>query len=729
MGWFEEQIKERAIADENVITDAFSGIAGAVMGKRLATSRSDHRSELTSEIVKILEYYHAKPGKVPDNVENGDEVLEYLVRPCGVMHRTVRLEKGWRRDAVGAMLGTLKEDGSAVALLPTLTGGYRFYDRKQGKYISVDKKSEGLIEPEAIVFYKPFPLRKMSLSSFFQYICMQVRPTDTVDLLIAMAIVTGVGMLVAKINSLLFSEVLASKSTVVLVGAGLFLAGVTISSLLFSVIRTLVASRIQTRMSVSVKAASMMRILSMPPSFFRDHNSGELSNRLGYISNLSDQLVSMVFNTTLGSLFSLAYVFQIFKYAPGLVTPAMIVTLISFLVTVFTILIRMRVTKKQMEFANTENGISYALISGIQKIRLSGAENRAFAKWANAYADQAALSFNPPLFLKVSNVIATAVSLAGTVVIYWFAIRTHVSVSDYYAFSISYGMVSAAFASLAQIVTSISDIKPTLEMIKPFFDTEPEISEEKEVVSDLKGEVEINNVTFAYDDDEPVLKDLSFKIKPGQYVAIVGKTGCGKSTLVRLLLGFETPQKGAVYYDGRDLKRLDTKSVRQKIGTVMQDGKLFSGDIYSNIVITAPYLTLDDAWAAAELAGIADDIRRMPMGMYTFISEGQGGISGGQKQRLMIARAVAPRPKILIFDEATSALDNITQKKVSSALDSMKCTRIVIAHRLSTIKQCDRIIVLDGGSIVEDGTYDELLKNNGFFAQLVARQRLETEES
>lgn len=253
----------------------------------------------------------------------------------------------------------------------------------------------------------------------------------------------------------------------------------------------------------------------------------------------------------------------------------------------------------------------------------------------------------------------------------------------------------------------------------------PEISEDKKVVTRVSGGIELNNVSFRYNESMPwVLDNLSLKIKPGQYVAIVGKTGCGKSTLLRLLLGFETAQKGAVYYDGKNIDTLDLKSLRKKIGVVMQNGKLFHGDIFSNITIAAPWLTLGDAWEAAELADIAEDIRAMPMGMHTIIAEGSGGISGGQRQRLMIARAIAPKPKILMFDEATSALDNITQRKVSEALDGLKCTRIVIAHRLSTIRHCDRIIVLDGGKIIEDGTYDELLAMDGFFTELVKRQRI-----
>ena len=310
----------------------------------------------------------------------------------------------------------------------------------------------------------------------------------------------------------------------------------------------------------------------------------------------------------------------------------------------------------------------------------------------------------------------------------YFTIRTGGSLADYYAFNAAYGMVLGAFSSLVGMVSTFARIKPMMEMVEPILGTAPEIDESKQVVTRLSGGIELNNISFRYSEDMPmVLDNISLKIRPGQYVAIVGKTGCGKSTLMRLLLGFEKPLKGAVYYDGRDLETLDKKSVRRKIGVVMHDGKLFQGDIFSNITISAPWLTMDEAWEAAEMSGIAEDIRHMPMGMHTLISEGSGGVSGGQRQRLLIARAIAPKPKVLMFDEATSALDNITQKTVSQSLDHLKCTRIVIAHRLSTIRQCDRIIVLDQGRIIEDGSYDELIAKDGYFAELVARQRLDDE--
>ncbi len=729
MGWFDEQIHQRKKADEEAFSESFRQIAGAVMGRRMSDSLNNNRQVTTDAIGEILNYYHVNSGEVPDSITDMNEVLEYLMRPYGIMRRNIRLDDGWYKDAVGAMLGVKKDDKSVVALLPDKISGYRYFDRTLGKSVRIGRRNESLFENEAIAFYKPFPLTRMGIGSLAKYICEQISISDIVMLCAAMLVVTLVGMITPRMNETLFSSVLASKNGRALIGAGIYLLAATVSGLLFGIVRTLINLRINTKLDINVEAAAMMRMLSLPADFFKEYNSGELANRLGYINSLCNQLVSIVLSTTLSSLFSLMYIGQIIYFAPGLVMPAMTITLLTLAVTISSVLLQMRITKQQMLLSSKESGVTYALISGIQKIRLSGSEKRAFGRWGKAYASQAQLLYNPPLLLKVSSVITTGISLVGSMVIYYYAISTGVSVAQYYAFNSAFGMVSGAFMSLAGIISSIALIRPSLEMAKPLLETVPEIAEDKEVITSLKGGIELNNITFRYNENMPdVIDNLSLKINPGQYVAIVGRTGCGKSTLMRLMLGFETPQKGAIYYDGRDLKRIDLKSLRQKIGAVMQNGKLFTGDIYSNIVITAPWLTVDDAWAAAKIAGLEDDIRNMPMGMNTMIAEGQGGISGGQKQRLMIARAVAPKPRILMFDEATSALDNITQRQVCQSLDQMKCTRIVIAHRLSTIKQCDRIIVIEGGKIIEDGTYEELIAAKGFFADLVSRQQLEEGE-
>ena len=728
MGWFDEQIRQRKLRDDEVFAESFADIAGAVAGRRFADALKGGSAAASDAIVEVLRFYHIKMRELPEEITDINEQLEYLMRPYGIMRRAVKLEKGWYKDAMGAMLGISKEDGSIVALIPSGLSGYSFYDRKRGKYVKVSRSSEALFDEEAISFYKPFPLESMGIPDLMRYMAECLRAADFVLIGLATLAVTLVGLLGPRLNNIIFSDIVESGSPKLAGAMLVFLVCVAISTALLNSVKALLMARIKTKLEVSVQAASMMRVLSLPAEFFKSYSSGELYQRTQYINLICELLVSAVLSTGLTSLFSLAYISQIFVYSPELVVPALAVVLATLLLSLVTTALQARVSKKQMEAAVKESGVSYALISGVQKIKLSGAEKRAFAHWGGYCAKSAGLSYNPPLFLKVSPVISTAIGLAGTIVIYNMAVTNGVSLADYYAFNTAYGMVTGAFGSLAAIAMTMAQIRPVLEMIKPILEAVPEIAEGKQVVTRLSGGVELSSVSFRYTESMPwVLDNLSLKIKPGQYVAIVGKTGCGKSTLMRLLLGFETPQKGAVYYDGRDLETMDLKSLRHRIGVVMQDGKLFQGDVYSNIVISAPQLGLDAAWEAAELAGIAEDIRRMPMGMHTLISEGSGGVSGGQRQRLMIARAIAPRPKILMFDEATSALDNITQKLVSDSLASLKCTRIVIAHRLSTIRQCDRIVVLDGGKIVEDGSYDELLAAGGFFAELVERQRLDRE--
>ena len=725
MGWFDDQIRSRKQNDRQDFDKSFMKIAAAVTGDKSAINNTDD-AMVQSAVNDIMRYYHIPPREIPSKIRTIEDQLEYVLHPSGVMYRRVELKKGWHKDAYGAMLGFRKSDNAPVALMPFGLTHYRFFDPAQNSYVVINAKNEKEFDVDAYVFYRPFPLKKLGIIDLLKFIVGVLEPADYVLVTLAALVVTLVGMLTPRISLFLFSEVIEAKDISLLVSTGIFMLFASIGSMMFSSARSLIHTRIDTKMSISVEAATMMRILSLPAGFFKDYGSGELSSRSSYVNSLCNTLVSVILNTGLSSIFSLLYITQIFEYAPGLVVPSITITLVTVTFTVVSSLLQMRLSKKSMLLGSKESGLSYAEVSGIQKIKLSGAEMRAFSRWGDLYAKCAELDYNPPLFIKMNGVISSAISIAGTIIIYNAAIMTHVNVAEYYAFNAAYGMVSGAFMSLFSMALTAADIKPIFDMAEPILKTEPEVSENKEVLNKISGGIEINNLTFKYKENSPViLDDISLKIKPGQYVAIVGKTGCGKSTLVRLLLGFEKPTRGGIYYDGKDINSVDLKSLRKHIGVVTQNGKLFQGDVFSNIVIAAPHLTLKDAWEAAVIAGIADDIRNMPMGMNTLISEGSGGISGGQKQRLMIARAVAPKPRLLIFDEATSALDNITQKKVSEALDGMKCTRIVIAHRLSTIKQCDRILVFDGGHIVEDGTYDELVEKKGFFADLIERQRVD----
>lgn len=722
MGWFDEQIKQRKSRDDEEFSEVMAQLSDTVTGQKSATE-ADQNAKTRRSIDIILRYYHCKPKEIPERMTDLNRQLEFACQPYGIMRREVILESGWYKDAVGAMLGR-KKDGTVVALIPNKTYGYSIIEN--GKKTRLNKKTEQLLEQDAICFYKPFPMKKIGIPALIKYIVQCVPVSSLAAVGVMMAISTLIGMISPKVTHIIFSDVIENGSIRLLLAAAVLSVCVGLSSLMVGAVQSLVTNRINTQMNISVQAAVMARIMSLPAGFFKDYSSGELAERSQYINSLCNTLISAFMVTGLSTVFSLAYISQVFVYAPTLVVPALCITLLTVGYSLFSTLTQMRESKAAMMTSSKGNGMTYSLITGIQKIKLAGAEKRAFTRWAKHFNEEIKHSYGKPTYMIISGTIGLAISLLGTFVMYFFAIESGISVADYYAFTAAYGMVSGAFMSLAGMALNAAQIRPVLDMAKPILDAVPEISEDKQMVERLSGGIELNNVSFRYNDSMPnVIDDLTLKIRPGQYVAIVGKTGCGKSTLVRLLLGFEKPQKGAIYYDGRDMQSLDPKSLRHNIGTVIQNGKLLQGSLFENISISAPELTLNEAWEAAELAGIADDIREMPMGMQTVISEGSGGISGGQKQRLMIARAIAPKPKILILDEATSALDNITQKKIADSLDTLKCTRIVIAHRLSTIRHCDRIIVLDGGKIVEDGTYEQLIRQGGFFAELVERQRVD----
>ena len=728
MGWFEDQIKQRTEQDQKVLEDAFFRMASVVMDKWNAERLEDERLIADAALDDILRVYHQKAAPVPEDIKRPEERLTYALRPSGIMIREVELTDGWQHDAYGPMLGYLKESGNAVALMPGVLSGYYFKDPQTGKKRRVTRRNAGLFARDALCFYQPLPMKKLGIPDLIWYMKKSISHGDLILIVLATLALQLVGMIEPRVYNLITGKVRTSRNLQLLIGMGSFLLSSAFAAQMIGLVKTLLMDRINTKTSQAVEASVMMRILSLPVSFFRNYSSGELSNRASSISNLCHTILDSILSVGLSSLMSLLYVGQIFSFAPALVWPSLLIILATVLLSMTASFLQIGISRQKMKLSADEAGMSYAMLNGVQKIRLSGSETRVFARWGRLYAREARLEYNPPLFLKINSVIVTAVSLIGTVVLYYLAIRSGVADHQYFSFNAAYGRVMGAFSALASIAVSMASIRPVLEMAEPILKAEPEVAEEKQSVERVTGHIEMNHITFRYDASSPyILQDLSLSIKAGEYVAIVGRTGCGKSTLVRLLLGFEQPEKGAIYYDRYDLAHIDPRSLRKHIGVVIQNGQLFQGDIFSNISISAPPLTLDQAWEAAEIAGIAQDIREMPMGMNTIISEGQGGISGGQKQRLMIARAVAPKPRILILDEATSALDNKTQKQVSDALDRLNCTRVVIAHRLSTIRNCDRILVMDRGAIIEEGTYEALIKKNGYFADLVARQRLDTE--
>lgn len=724
MGLYEQRQQKKRTMEDEMFRDAYTKLAGVVVGEKTAPAGDSRHMRIQNAMEELGHELNVTVPYNPNAETDIEWYQEQHLRPNGIMWRTVQLKDRWYEDSVGVMLASLK-DGTPVVLIPAWDRGCYYRDPDTGRKLRVSEKLADRFSEEATLYYRPLPVRKIGAMDIWEFIRASCSPGEVAMLVITTVIVMILGLVTPFMTKVLTSHVSETQDLYMLNVILAVLLLVTAASFIVTAMKQLTLARISTKVALPLQAAFMMRILYAPAGELKAYSSGDLGSRIGSMYTSLKTLLNMFLSIMLTAVCSFICFPQMFRYAHGPALIALAVTIILIILYVVVIRLRYMVSESRMRYQAQESGLTYSLIDGMQKIILSGAQKRAFAVWSRVYRNSIRTIYNPPLLLKVFGVFTPVTLLVGTMAIYPVAMKTDIMPSDFYAFLSSYAILTGALTMISTSAVNFADALPVFSLLKPVMDLEPEIGDQKEIVRKLKGDISLQNITFRYNEDlPPVLENLNIEIKSGEYVAIVGATGCGKSTILRLLLGFEKPGHGEIYYDGRKLSSLDVASLRRNIGTVLQDGEVFYGTIMSNIAVSSNGLTEEQAWEAAETAGIAVDIRRMPMKLNTPIPDSGRGISGGQKQRLMIARAIAGKPSVLFFDEATSALDNITQKAVSDSISKMNCTRLVIAHRLSTVQDCDRILCLDGGRIVEEGNYEELMGRHGFFAELVKRQQI-----
>ena len=652
--------------------------------------------------------------------------LDDIARASQIKVRQVALKGEWWTQDSGPLLAYMEDDNRPVALVPISPNKYKLYDSVNKTNILVDNQVAEGIKPFATAFYRPFPNAKISAKDLLLFGMESTWKRDLVTVLL-MGVLGGLlGMLIPVATGIIFDSVIPAGERLQLLQIGLFLAASALTTMLFQLTRSFAVLRVEGKVEGSVQAAVWDRLLGLPVPFFKKYTSGELAMRAMGISQIRRALSGVTITTLITSIFSIFQFILLFYFSWKLAMIAVVLVLFAMLITLVLGFVQTSRERKMIEFVGKIAGLTLELINGVNKFRAAGAESRAFHLWSKEFGKGAVINIKKE---KLANLLTTfnAVFPVFSAMIIFFVLQHYSEINlnpgRFIAFNAAFIAFSTTMIAMSEALLNINNIIPLYQRSKPFLESLPEYDEAKGDPGELTGEVEVSHVSFRYKEDSPlVLKDISLTIKKGEYVALIGPSGSGKSTLFRILLGFEKPESGQVFYDNQDINNVDIKAVRKQLGVVLQNGKLMQGDVYSNIIGSNPYLDLGDAIEASKNVGLYNDIKEMPMGMHTVVSDGGSTLSGGQRQRMLIARAIVNKPKILFFDEATSALDNKTQAIVSESLDNLNATRVVIAHRLSTIKNCQRIIVLDQGEIVEVGTYDELMDKKGVFYELAKRQ-------
>ncbi len=721
-----ERILQRTENQRNSINTALDSFRRLVNGETAveeSPETGDPMLVVCREIAEHLKIDISTPAH-PEHEHQGSS-LESIVRASRIRSRRVALKGAWWSMDSGPMVGYIMEDKRPVALLQRAPGKYEMFDPLHNERIQVTEEVAEKLDYFADMLYRTFPSKKLNGWDLVKF-GIAGRMRDMVVILI-MGILGGLlGMLTPVITGIIFDEVIpgVQLNQLFMLAMALIVAGIATASFEFT--RRIAFMRMEGRIDQHAQGAVIDRLIELPAAFFRKYSAGDLADRAMGIHSMRQILSGTTINAIISGVFSTFNLVLLFYYSSKLAMWALLITAVIISIIVVSNRFQIKYQKQMAEMSGTLSGRVLEFIMAISKFRVSGTEGRAFALWADAFGGMRAVSRTSRVVANAVDTYVTMIPIVTSMIIFTLIVSMSesepMSIGAFLAFNAAFSQFLSACIQIMESMESVLGAVPQYQRSLPILETLPESDEAKTDPGVLTGRLEMNQVSFSYDSEGPlVLDNVTIVANHGEFIALVGPSGSGKSTIARLLLGFEKPDSGSIFYDQQDIAGLDLRMVRRQMGVVLQNGQVMSGDIMTNIIGSA-LLTVDDAWDAARMCGLDDDIRSMPMGMHTVLSEGGSTLSGGQKQRLMIARALVRKPKILIFDEATSALDNATQAIVNKSLEHLNTTRIVIAHRLSTIVNADRIYVIEKGRVVQSGRYEELMKVRGVFSDIATRQ-------
>lgn len=648
-----------------------------------------------------------------------------IARASGVRVRPVTLSQDWWKNGIDTMLAFRNDLGKPVVLTPRKRVGYDLVDPATGERQKVTQEMAQDLRPTGYVFYRPMSTEALGVGKLLKFGLLGGK-RDLVRTII-LSLAAGMLSLVIPIASgRILGNLVPAGETSLIVAASILLFLIVFATTGVLLSRSAALLRLQGRMLAHMQSGTWDRLLGLPVQFFTKYSVADLNLRVGGVESIQ-YIVSSVASQTLLSFVTLVFsIGLLFFYDTQVALMVLVVTLIVVGMSSVLTFRQIKRLRAMYDAKGEASAVLVQLVQGMDKVRAAAAEGRALGAWSKKFSRQAQMLLDSERLSAIRTALYAALPVVLTLILFA-AVGSNPSImstSAFLAFVAALGQITSATTQLDLSLGYVLNIVPLFDRMRPIL-AEP--SEDTTGASDpgrLSGRVSLNNVTYRYPGmSSPVLQDVELQVEPGEFLAIVGPSGSGKSTVVRLLLGFDHPEAGSVTYDGKDLLTLDHRAVRSQIGVALQNSAVTGGDIFKAIVGDWP-LTEDDAWAAAEKVGLADDIRALPMGMRTLLGDNASTFSGGQRQRLVLAGAIARDPRIVVLDEATSALDSVTQAHVMRSFEHLQVTRIVIAHRLSTIRNADHIVVLDHGQVVQEGSYDDLASVPGLFQNMVRRQTL-----
>ena len=658
-------------------------------------------------------------------VRGDDFTVQDMARLSHFVVREVTLDKNWYKKDAGAFLAFLKDDGRPVLCIPKNSSKYLMYDVEKKDEIVVEEEEANSLEKTAFIIYRHFPDSSLTLKDVLLYGLESVKTFDMIVFALMSLLIAIIGLAMPYLYEKLYDKLIPLSLFEPIYQVGLVILVIMLGNMFFSLVRNLANFRAVKTMEYSIVGATFDRIFKLPQKVIEEFGTIELVNRVSAVSGVFSSTVSSGVSAVMGFVLSLFYLYKMFDKSKNLAWRGLIMAVVSGIVMYIFGYLRVSKERQKLEASTKANGLLYQFLSGILKIKVSGMENRSLFEFQKANVESMKYNMRSVRISNAGTVFSSIMAVAYTGIIYYVVIKKKqtLTIGEYSAFSSAYGMFTSAVLQLVNFFITQASLIPVMNRIRPIFSEHAEVVGLSPASKALCGEIEICHLSFSYEEDEPdILHDINMHIEPGEFIGIVGPSGSGKSTLLKLLLGFEDAKVGNIFYDNRDINTLEKTEMRRQMGVVLQDGKMVVGNIYSNITLAAPNMKPSDVEPLLEEVGLSEDIKRMPMGMFTSITEGGGTVSGGQQQRILIARALANNPVILFLDEATSALDNITQQTVCENIAERNITRVMIAHRLTTVKNCDRIYVINEGKVEEIGAYKDLMEKKGLFYKLVRRQ-------